>query len=57
MEEQPCGTIRISKSRRVSYKITEKLGAGHKFNERSTEEYKEVVWQEKTKSSRVEGWR
>ena len=57
MEGQPCSTIRVSKIRRIFYRVTEELGAGHKVNGRSIEEYEEAVQQEKTKSSRIESWR
>ena len=57
MERQPYGTIRDSKSRRVSCRTTEELGTGYKSNERSTEEHKKAIQQEKVKSSRTEGWR
>ena len=57
MKEQPHSTIGISKIRRVPYRITKKLEADYKVNERSIEEYKEVVWQEKTKFLRVKGWK
>jgi len=57
MEGQPCGTIRVSKIRRIHHRITEELGAGYKVNRRSTKEYKEAFQQEKTKSSRIESWR
>ena len=43
MKEQPHSTIGISKIRRVPYRITKKLEADYKVNERSIEEYKEVV--------------
>jgi len=33
------------------------LGIGYKGNRRGTEEYEKVIQQEKTKSSRTEGWR
>ena len=57
MERQPCGTVRDSKSGRVSYRITKELGTGYKGNRRGIEEHKKAIWQEKTKSSRTEGWR
>jgi len=43
MEGQSCGTIKVSKIRRIPCRITEELGAGHKVNEKRTEEYKEAV--------------
>jgi len=43
MEGQPCGTIRVSKIRRISHRITKELGAGHKVDGRSIEEYEEAV--------------
>ena len=57
MEGWPCGTIGVSKIRRIPHRITEGLGAGHKVNRRSTKEYEEAVWQEKMKSLRIESWR
>ena len=57
MEEWSCGTIGISKIRRIPHRVTEELGAGHKVNRRSTEEYEKAVQQEKIKSSRIESWR
>jgi len=43
MEGQSCGTIRVSKIRRIPCRITEELRVGHKVNERSIEEYEETV--------------
>jgi len=43
MERQPCGTIRVSKSGRVSYKTTEELEVGYKVNERSIEEHEKAI--------------
>ena len=43
MERQPCGTIGVSKSGRVSCRATEELGAGYKVNGRSIEEHEEAV--------------
>jgi len=43
MKEQLYSIIGISKIRRVPCRITKKLGADYKVNERSTEEYKEAV--------------
>ena len=57
MERWPCGTIKVSKSRKVSCRITEKLRVGYEVNGRSTEEHKKAVWQEKMKSSRIKDWR
>jgi len=56
MERQPCGIVRDSKSGRVSCRITKELGTGYKGNGKSTKEYKKTIQQEKTKSSRTEGW-
>jgi len=57
MERQSCGTIRDSKSERVSCRTTEELGTGYKDNGRSTEEHEKTIQQEKAKSSRTEDWR
>jgi len=57
MERQPCGINRISKIRRISYKITKKLGRSHEVNRRSSKKHKETIWQEKKESSRIAGWR
>ena len=57
MKGWPHGTKRVSKVRRVSHRITEELGTGHKINGRSIEEYEETVWQEKKKPLKIEGWR
>jgi len=43
MKRQPCGTVRDSKSERVSYRITEELGTGYKGNGRSTEEHEKTI--------------
>ena len=43
MKRQPCGTIRISKTKRVSYWTTKELETGNQVDGRSTEEYKEAV--------------
>jgi len=43
MERQPCGTIRDSKSIRVSYRTTEELGIGYKDNKRSTKEHEKAI--------------
>jgi len=43
MEGQPHDTSGVSKIRRIPCRITEELGAGHKVNGRSTEEYEEAV--------------
>jgi len=57
MKGQPHDTNGVSKIRRIPHRITEELGAGHKVNGKSTEEYEETVQQEKTKFSRIESWR
>jgi len=57
MEKRSCGTIRDSKSGRVSCKTIEELETGYKGNERSTEEHEKTIPQEKVKFSRTEGWR
>ena len=57
MEWRPHGTNGVSKIRRIPCRITEELGAGHKVNGKSIEEYEEAVQQEKTKSSRIESWK
>ena len=57
MKRQPCSTNRISKIKRIPYRITKKLGGGHKVNRRSTEENKEAVQQEKKEFLRIKGWR
>ena len=57
MEKQPCGTIKDSKSGRVSCRTIEELGTGYKGNGRSTEEHEKTIWQEKAKSSRTKDWR
>ena len=57
MEGWPCDTNGVSKIRRISYRTIEELGAGHKVNRRGIEEYKETIWQEEKKSSRIEDWR
>ena len=57
MEGQSHGINGVFKIRRVSCRITKELGAGHKVNRRSTEEYEEAVQQEKMKFSRIESWR
>jgi len=43
MERRPCGTVRDSKSGKVSCRIIEKLGTGYKGNGRSTEEHKKTI--------------
>jgi len=43
MEEQPCGTNGILKVRRVSYKVTKKLGGSHKINGRSLRKDEEAI--------------
>jgi len=43
MERQPCSTIGVSKSRRVSCRTIEKLGAGYEVNRRSIKEYEKAV--------------
>jgi len=55
MERRSCGTIRDSKSGRVSCGITEELGTGYKGNGRSTKEHEKAIRQEKAKFSRIEG--
>ena len=55
MERQPCGTIRDSKSGRVSCRTTEELGTDYKGNRKSTKEHEKTIQQEKVKSSRTEG--
>ena len=57
MERQPCGTIRDSKSGRVSCRTTEELGTDYKGNRKSTKEHEKTIQQEKVKSSRTEGQR
>ena len=57
MEGWPYNTNRISKIRRIPYRTTKELGAGHKIDERSSKEYEETIWQEEKKPSRVEGQR
>ena len=57
MERQPCGTVRDSKSGRISCRTTEELGTGYKGNKRSTEEHEKAIQQEKVKFSRTEDWR
>jgi len=43
MERRPCGTIRGSKSGRVSSRNTEELGTGYKVNGKSTKEHEKAV--------------
>ena len=57
MKGQPYGTNIVFKIRKIPYKITEELEAGHKINGRGTKKYEEIIWQEKKKPSRIEGWR
>ena len=57
MKRRPCGTVRDSKSGRISCRTTEELGTGYKGNKRSTEEHEKAIQQEKVKFSRTEDWR
>ena len=57
MERQSHGTNRVSKIRRIPYRITKRLGESHKIDESSTRYYEEIIWQEKKESSRTEGQR
>ena len=57
MERRPYGTVRNSKSGRISHRNTEELGTGYKSNRRSTEEHEKAIQQKKAKSSRTKGWR
>ena len=50
MERQPYGTDRVSKTRRISYRIAKKLGKSYKVNRNSTKSYKETIQQEKKES-------
>jgi len=43
MERQPCGTVGVFKSGKVSCRTIEKLGAGYKANRRSIKEHKKAV--------------
>ena len=44
MERQPRGTNGDSKSRRIFYKNTEKLGTDDKGNGGSLEKHEEAIW-------------
>ena len=57
MERQPCGTNRVFKIGKIPYKLTKKLGRGHKVNGSSSKEYEEAIWQETEKSLRIDSWR
>jgi len=54
---QPDGAKKISKVKRIPYWTTMKLGGGHKINENSKRSYEKIIWQEETKSTRIEGRR
>jgi len=43
MERQPGSTNGISEIRRIPYRITKKLGKGHKVNGSSSKEYEEAI--------------
>ena len=43
MKGQPHGTNIVFKIRKIPYKITEELEAGHKINGRGTKKYEEII--------------
>jgi len=53
MKRQPYGTDRVSKTRRISYRIAKKLGRSYKVNRNSTRSYEETIQQEKKESPRL----
>ena len=57
MEEEPCGTNRVSKIRRIPHRTTEEPEADHKIDRRSSKEHEETIWQGEKKSSRTESWK
>ena len=57
MEKQPYSTDRVSKTRRIPYRITKNLERSYEVNGDSIRNHEETIWQEKKESSRVEGWR
>ena len=43
MERQPYYTDRVSKTRRIPYKITKKLGRSYEVNGNSTKSHEEII--------------
>jgi len=54
MKRQPYGTDEISKTRRIPYRTTKKLGRSYEVNRSSTRNNEEAVQQKTKKSSRIE---
>ena len=56
MKRQPCSINGVPKARRISYKITKKLGESYEIDERCSRKNEEAIQSEKKKSSRIKVW-
>ena len=50
-------TNKVSKIRRIPYRLIKKLERGYKVNRSSSKKYEEVIWQEIEEFSRIDSWR